>query len=129
MAGLLFVWPDVSPSAAADAAAAEPPVSQGLRAFNGRLVWYMRDIPYSYDVLMENLADPAHVFWLHHKLVPTLRRELARPFELVPLVTPESSYDLVAIPQSLREPGARPLVAVSAHVGARGKEGSCLHVP
>ncbi len=26
----------------------------------------MRELPYGYDVLIENLLDPAHVPWAHH---------------------------------------------------------------
>mmetsp|Transcript_11799 Transcript_11799/g.15408 ORF Transcript_11799/g.15408 Transcript_11799/m.15408 type:complete len:530 (+) Transcript_11799:62-1651(+) len=29
---------------------------------------YTRDLPYSYDILLENLVDPAHIPFAHHKL-------------------------------------------------------------
>ena len=27
---------------------------------------YVRDLPYSYDILVENLCDPSHISWAHH---------------------------------------------------------------
>lgn len=41
--------------------------------------WYMRDLPYSYDILVENLTDPAHLPFSHHKLSPALKRESGGP--------------------------------------------------
>ncbi len=38
------------------------------------VVWYMREMPYSYEVLMENLVDPAHLPHSHHGVAPWLNR-------------------------------------------------------
>lgn len=50
----------------------------------------MRDLPYGHDVLMENIADPAHLPWSHHKLSPILKREAGdNPMPFVPLPLPD----------------------------------------
>lgn len=60
--GLVWVWPSIGPQAAAEAAATAPciPPSQ-LQAGEERLLmerpWFRRDLPYSFDLLIENLAD------------------------------------------------------------------------
>jgi phenylpropionate dioxygenase-like ring-hydroxylating dioxygenase large terminal subunit len=40
----------------------------------------MRDLPYDVDILLENLFDPAHIPFAHHKLQST--RELASPVNI-----------------------------------------------
>ena len=74
--GLLWVWPDASPSAAADAAASSPALdifwqditssSLGVEWVLSPGGWFMRDIESGYDMLVENIADPAHVVFSHH---------------------------------------------------------------
>jgi phenylpropionate dioxygenase-like ring-hydroxylating dioxygenase large terminal subunit len=61
--GLIWVWPSAGPAAAAAAAAAPLPVSKGLVQTwdskpGGHHKWYRRELPYSFDMLIENLADP-----------------------------------------------------------------------
>lgn len=31
--------------------------------------WFQRDVPLSFDVIMENLTDPAHVAHSHHGVI------------------------------------------------------------
>lgn len=59
--GLIWVWPTAGPAAEAAAAAEPVPLSKGLvAAFNAGKAssWYRRELPYSWDVLVENLTDP-----------------------------------------------------------------------
>ncbi|WIA30048.1 hypothetical protein OEZ86_000143 [Tetradesmus obliquus] len=68
-AGLLWVWPDLAPTAAADAAATAVPVLPQLQddklvPLQGR--WMTRDLPYSWDFFVENVMDPTHVDFAHH---------------------------------------------------------------
>ncbi|CAI5990772.1 unnamed protein product [Closterium sp. NIES-65] len=66
--GIIWFWPNCSPSAAAEAAAAPPPPS--LLEFGDPSFRYdtgMADLEYGYEMLMENLLDPAHVPFAHHK--------------------------------------------------------------
>ncbi|KAK9842714.1 hypothetical protein WJX74_001171 [Apatococcus lobatus] len=66
--GLLWVWPAAGPEAALEAAAVSPPVCPAFESpdyLEGRH-WYQRDVPYSWDTLIENLLDPAHLPFSHH---------------------------------------------------------------
>eukprot|EP00850_Spirogloea_muscicola_P004621 SM000020S05971 [mRNA] locus=s20:166436:168539:- [translate_table: standard] len=64
--GLLFVWPNESGwhQAAATEAPKLPPVFDDP-AFSS--VSIQRDLYYGYDTLMENVADPSHIDFAHHK--------------------------------------------------------------
>lgn len=68
-AGLLWVWGDASPAAAQESAAAEvalgPCHEEGWTMLGGD--WFQRDVLYSYDVALENLFDPSHIPFAHHK--------------------------------------------------------------
>lgn len=66
-------------TATATATPAGPSVqAQGKRAAPFTPGWYFRDLPYSYDVLVENLLDPAHLPFSHHGLSPALSRWVGR---------------------------------------------------
>ncbi|GLC39854.1 hypothetical protein PLESTB_001291900 [Pleodorina starrii] len=97
-AGMLWVWPDDSPDAAetsaatavhlsydlrtqgqradaaADAAAASGTAAASPTAAAPPIRWFMRELSYSYEILVENVADPAHVPHTHHGLTPTIKR-------------------------------------------------------
>lgn len=36
--------------------------------------WFVRDLPYGYDALVENLLDPSHVPFSHHGVMGPARR-------------------------------------------------------
>lgn len=74
--GLLFVWPDEN--GWEKAAATKPPMLPedfDDPAFS--TVTIQRDLFYGYDTLMENVSDPSHIEFAHHKV--TGRRERAKP--------------------------------------------------
>ncbi|KAG5181663.1 hypothetical protein JKP88DRAFT_246035, partial [Tribonema minus] len=52
---------------------------------------YMRDLPYSYDMLVENLGDPAHIPFAHHGVLTS--RDTAKPIP-VRMETPEDALKL-----------------------------------
>lgn len=74
--GLLFVWPDEN--GWERARATKPPM---LPADFDRpefaTVTIQRDLFYGYDTLMENVSDPSHIDFAHHKV--TGRRDRAKP--------------------------------------------------
>ncbi|EFJ50047.1 hypothetical protein VOLCADRAFT_89014 [Volvox carteri f. nagariensis] len=76
---MLWVWPDASPDAEAAAAATELVVSNDLRRRDNpggtNFSWFMRDLPYSYEILLENLTDPSHLPFSHHGHSPALARD------------------------------------------------------
>ncbi|KAK4286403.1 hypothetical protein QN277_002963 [Acacia crassicarpa] len=74
--GLLFVWPDEN--GWEKASAAKPPLLPddfGKPEF--ATVNIQRDLFYGYDTLMENVSDPSHIDFAHHKV--TGRRDRAKP--------------------------------------------------
>jgi hypothetical protein len=61
--GIIWVWPDSGPQATVQAERNPTPVSQGVaQRWNdptkSKPSWYRRELPYSFDILIENLADP-----------------------------------------------------------------------
>ncbi|MQL77467.1 hypothetical protein Taro_009899 [Colocasia esculenta] len=74
--GLLFVWPDEK--GWEKAAATKPPtLPDDFSSPNFSTVTIQRDLFYGYDTLMENVSDPSHIEFAHHKV--TGRRDRARP--------------------------------------------------
>lgn len=74
--GLLFVWPDEN--GWEKAAATKPPMLP--KEFDDpafSTVTIQRDLFYGYDTLMENVSDPSHIEFAHHKV--TGRRDRAKP--------------------------------------------------
>ncbi|CAI5998738.1 unnamed protein product [Closterium sp. NIES-64] len=87
--GIIWFWPDCSPSAAAEAAAALPPPS--LPEFDDPSFRYdtgMADLEYGYEMLMENLLDPAHVPFAHHKYQGDRNKARPLPSMVVTSITP-----------------------------------------
>ncbi|XP_072985901.1 pheophorbide a oxygenase, chloroplastic [Typha latifolia] len=74
--GLLFVWPDEK--GWEKAAATKPPMlPEDLDNPAFSTVTIQRDLFYGYDTLMENVSDPSHIEFAHHKV--TGRRDRAKP--------------------------------------------------
>lgn len=89
-AGMIWIWGDSSQTAEEEARAALPlPISPLLRkqlAARPR-AGFMRDLPYGYELLGENLLDISHLPFSHHG-VGTLSRAAAGPLSLRPLASP-----------------------------------------
>ncbi|PNW82359.1 hypothetical protein CHLRE_06g278245v5 [Chlamydomonas reinhardtii] len=70
--GLLWVWGESGPSAAADSAGKGPALIPEMEELPSSRVqplpWFFRDLPYSYDFFVENVTDPAHVNVSHHNV-------------------------------------------------------------
>lgn len=80
--GLLWLWPD--PDSAEQAAASPLPLSAWNKP-DADVNWssVVRDLPYDWRTLVENVADPAHVAFAHHGVQG--KRENAGPlsFEML----------------------------------------------
>ncbi|GMH41279.1 hypothetical protein BSKO_09189 [Bryopsis sp. KO-2023] len=63
--GMVWVWPDGSPSAYIDSSMKEP-FRADFEASTTIYPLYMREVPYSFDIVMENSMDPSHVAYAHH---------------------------------------------------------------
>ncbi|RZC90902.1 hypothetical protein C5167_028733 [Papaver somniferum] len=74
--GLLFVWPDEN---GWDKASATNPamLPDDFDSPEFSTVSIQRDLYYGYDTLMENVSDPSHIDFAHHKV--TGRRDRAKP--------------------------------------------------
>ncbi|KAJ7981072.1 pheophorbide a oxygenase, chloroplastic [Quillaja saponaria] len=74
--GLLFVWPDENGWERANAT--KPPMlPDDFEKPEFSSVTIQRDLFYGYDTLMENVSDPSHIDFAHHKV--TGRRDRAKP--------------------------------------------------
>lgn len=74
--GLLFVWPDENGQERANAT--KPPMlPDDFDKPEFSSVTIQRDLFYGYDTLMENVSDPSHIDFAHHKV--TGRRDRAKP--------------------------------------------------
>ncbi|GAB4850792.1 hypothetical protein Ancab_030092 [Ancistrocladus abbreviatus] len=74
--GLLFVWPDEN--GWERASVTEPPrLPDDFEKPEFATVTIQRDLYYGYDTLMENVSDPSHIDFAHHKV--TGRRDRAKP--------------------------------------------------
>ncbi|XP_010514817.1 PREDICTED: pheophorbide a oxygenase, chloroplastic [Camelina sativa] len=74
--GLLFVWPDENGWERANSI--EPPrLPDDFDKPEFSTVTIQRDLFYGYDTLMENVSDPSHIDFAHHKV--TGRRDRAKP--------------------------------------------------
>ncbi|XP_002523735.2 pheophorbide a oxygenase, chloroplastic [Ricinus communis] len=74
--GLLFVWPDEN--GWERARASKPPMlPDDFDKPEFSTVTIQRDLFYGYDTLMENVSDPSHIDFAHHKV--TGRRDRAKP--------------------------------------------------
>ncbi|XP_021766392.1 pheophorbide a oxygenase, chloroplastic-like [Chenopodium quinoa] len=74
--GLLFVWPDEN--GWERASITQPPrLPDDFDKPEFATVSIQRDLFYGYDTLMENVSDPSHIDFAHHKV--TGRRDRAKP--------------------------------------------------
>ncbi|KAG6629751.1 hypothetical protein I3843_14G107800 [Carya illinoinensis] len=74
--GLLFVWPDENGWERAQTT--KPPrLPDDFDKPEFSSVTIQRDLFYGYDTLMENVSDPSHIDFAHHKV--TGRRDRAKP--------------------------------------------------
>ncbi|KXZ47331.1 hypothetical protein GPECTOR_36g56 [Gonium pectorale] len=118
--GLLWVWPDDSPDAASASAASAPELPARLRdraaSSPAPLGWFVRELPYSYEVLVENLLDPAHLPFSHHGVVPVLQRSAGGP---MPMKAPTATATAAAA-----GPGAATAAPTTATAMPAQSEGS-----
>uniref|UniRef100_A0A0D6QWB3 Rieske domain-containing protein n=1 Tax=Araucaria cunninghamii TaxID=56994 RepID=A0A0D6QWB3_ARACU len=74
--GLLFVWPDEN-GWERSSNTKPPMLPEAFSDPRFSTVTIQRDLFYGYDTLMENVSDPSHIDFAHHKV--TGRRDRAKP--------------------------------------------------
>ena len=83
-AGLLWLWPDADTAEQADATAL--PISEALRQALDSPAFLIgsvvRDLPYDWQTLVENVADPSHVPFAHHGIQGRRERAVPIPLEM-----------------------------------------------
>ncbi|XP_059429735.1 protochlorophyllide-dependent translocon component 52, chloroplastic-like [Corylus avellana] len=88
---IVWFWPNTDPQYKDILVERKPPYIPQLDDPSYTKLMGNRDIPYGYEVLIENLMDPAHVPYAHHGIMRTPRpknsvkadREGGRPLELM----------------------------------------------
>eukprot|EP00798_Chlamydomonas_sp_ICE-L_P005946 gene5946-33522_t len=83
-AGMLFVWPDAA--SVSEAADTYIPVPEFLEKYSelNPMACFSRHLPYSYEMLLENLVDPGHLPFSHHGL-GRLNRDSGGPTPMIDL--------------------------------------------
>ncbi|CAN1229947.1 Protochlorophyllide-dependent translocon component 52, chloroplastic [Linum grandiflorum] len=77
---IVWFWPNSDPEYKDIFEKKKPPFIRELHDPSFTKVLGARDFPYGYDVLIENLMDPAHAPYAHYGLIP-LDKEGGRPLE------------------------------------------------
>ncbi|CAK9176093.1 unnamed protein product [Ilex paraguariensis] len=79
--GLLFVWPDENGWERAEATKT-PMLPDDFDKPEFSTVTIQRDLFYGYDTLMENVSDPSHIDFAHHKVTGRRDRAKSLPFTM-----------------------------------------------
>ncbi|KAM0038578.1 putative pheophorbide a oxygenase [Helianthus debilis subsp. tardiflorus] len=77
--GIVWFWPNTDPQYKDILTKKKPPYISELDDPSFTYQMYTRDIPYGYEILIENLMDPAHVRYAHYGI---LDREGGCPMEI-----------------------------------------------
>ena len=77
--GILFIWPDER--GWEKALATPPPLPPNTDGPEWKQRWSMRDLPYGYEMLAENVVDVSHLPFAHHG-VGSLKRDSGKPLPL-----------------------------------------------
>lgn len=130
----MWIWPDPSESAFVKSSQAPFPIDDDLADFfetqtNGSTFTpYIRILPYSFDTLMENIADPSHLTVAHHGIGPRLNRYAAASMNMK-RVNPTGNKNTIAAVTYRNPPLSeldraefRPPGVVIAYPIARGKK-------
>ncbi|CAK0787743.1 hypothetical protein CVIRNUC_010965 [Coccomyxa viridis] len=97
----MWVWADSSPSNFIDCQMVQPALNPfladipGIHGVDGREMIQMdrpllRDVPYSWDSLIENITDPSHVNWSHHGHIGERGDEMSGHMRMTPGMQPQN---------------------------------------
>ncbi|KAK4371621.1 hypothetical protein RND71_011096 [Anisodus tanguticus] len=90
--GILWFWPDSDPSYKDIHLTKRPPYIPLIDDTSYAKSTFVRDVPYGYEILIENLMDPSHINYAHYRImkIPELPnsvkadREGGMPFNISP---------------------------------------------
>ncbi|GBG83872.1 hypothetical protein CBR_g37742 [Chara braunii] len=81
--GVLFLWPDESAEGVELASKTPLPVDPAVHMPGLlRRERYVREVPYGYEILVENLFDPSHLSFAHHAQGTMMYRQKGAPLDL-----------------------------------------------
>ncbi|CAI0444897.1 unnamed protein product [Linum tenue] len=95
---IVWFWPNSDPQYKDIFEKKKPPFIPELGDPSFTKIIGNRDVPYGYDVLIENLADPAHLPYAHYGL-PSIERKTALVFMCIP-VSPGHSRLIWVFPRN-----------------------------
>ncbi|MBD2253248.1 Rieske 2Fe-2S domain-containing protein [Nostoc parmelioides] len=94
--GLLWIWPDNSPTAFADSTSKQPALMPESTLDSPLNDWFMSEVPVGYTVSVESTFDPSHAQFLHEGLAG-FSPERAIPiqyFEVLGKISAEDGFTL-----------------------------------
>jgi len=109
---VLWIWPDASESAFAEAESTSTGVPDAYTEYleeqmaKGDTTEFFSEFPYDYEILMENLVDPSHVPFSHHG-TPGAKRSDAVPLNMKPVDASWPSSRDAVVYSDARNPRAR----------------------
>ncbi|KAK9867348.1 hypothetical protein WJX84_010011 [Apatococcus fuscideae] len=114
--GLLWVWPESGPMASLEAATKSLHIPPGWDTEPDQWLplkhWFMRDLPYSWDTLVENVVDPSHVAFAHHGVQGNREK---------PMISNMTTHQQITLPGGFTI-AAQPINKAAAKVGGAGRE-------
>lgn len=93
--GMIFVWGKVG-ATAEEADESLVPLCPALE--DERFVWidFSRDLPYSADILLENVLDSSHVCFTHHQTISKRENAIPLPLQLTDPLAPSGFHGEMA---------------------------------
>ncbi|CAN0845410.1 Protochlorophyllide-dependent translocon component 52, chloroplastic [Linum grandiflorum] len=95
---ILWFWPNSDPSYRDILSVKKPPYIPELDDPSYTKPMLIRELPFGYEILTENLIDPSHVPYAHYQLLPSEKRELL-VFFCIP-VSPGKSRLILTFPRN-----------------------------
>lgn len=92
---LLWVWADASPNAQLECLAKQPAVIDELQEGDKVIYmhpWFMRDMPFGADILLENVLDPSHVPFSHHGVIGNRDKVMPQSMHVLEPAEAESGF-------------------------------------
>lgn len=107
--GLLWVWGESGETAKIESKLKQPRIIPELEEKSDRIVkmtWSHRDLPYGWELFMENVCDPAHVPVSHHGIMGS-RYADEKYYDMLPLrgMSTEDgfAYEITPLPDSVKQ--------------------------
>lgn len=94
---LLWVWADASPNAQLECLSKQPAVVEALQQEDKVIYmhpWFMREMPFGQDILLENVLDPSHVPFSHHGVIGNRDKVMPSTIQQLEPAAQESGFSV-----------------------------------